>query len=156
MATTQKKPASGARSAQRKTSGGSRAAPPRAKSSSKGGNSSRAKSTQPPIRREVAAVVCLLLALCVLVSNFTSDGWLIARVPKVMKGLLGPGFFLSVPALLGVSWIQWNHRGRPVAMRTVCALLVPYLFGSVWHILFCKEDLSDAAQLFRTDRKSVV
>ena len=150
MATTQKKPASGARSAQRKTSGGSRAAPPRAKSSSKGGNSSRAKSTQPPIRREVAAVVCLLLALCVLVSNFTSDGWLIARVPKVMKGLLGPGFFLSVPALLGVSWIQWNHRGRPVAMRTVCALLVPYLFGSVWHILFCKEDLSDAAQLFRT------
>ncbi len=150
MATTQKKPASGARSAQRKTSGGSRVAPPRAKSSSKGGNSSRAKSTQPPIRREVAAVVCLLLALCVLVSNFTSDGWLIARVPKVMKGLLGPGFFLSVPALLGVSWIQWNHRGRPVAMRTVCALLVPYLFGSVWHILFCKEDLSDAAQLFRT------
>ena len=150
MATTQKKSASGTRTAQRRSSSGSRAAPARSKSGGKGSAGSRSKSTQPPIRREVAAVVCLLLALCVLVSNFTSDGWLIARVPKFMKGLFGPGFFLMVPALLGVSWIQWNHKGRPVAMRTACALLVPYLFGGVWHILFCKEDLSDAALLFQT------
>jgi len=150
MATTQKKSTSGTRSAQKKSGVRGRTAPARAKSSGKSSSTSRAKNTQPPIRREVAAVVCLLLALCVLVSNFTSDGWLIARAPKVMKGLFGPGFFLLVPALLGVSWIQWNHKGRPVAMRTACTMLVPYLFGGVWHILFCKEDLSDAAQLFRT------
>ena len=105
MATTQKKSSSGTRSTQKKTGG-------------------RAKSKQPPIRREVAAIVCLLLGMCVLVSNFSADGWLIARVPKTLKGLLGPGFFLTVPALLGVSWVQWTHRGRPVALRTACLLLV--------------------------------
>ena len=141
MATTQKKSSSGTRSTQKKT-GGSRAAP-----RSGGG---RAKSKQPPIRREVAAIVCLLRGMCVLVSNFSADGWLIARVPKTLKGLLGPGFFLTVPALLGVSWVQWTHRGRPVALRTACLLLVPYLCGGLWHILFCRQDLTEAATLFKT------
>ncbi len=141
MATTQKKSSSGTRSTQKKTSG-SRAAP-----RSGGG---RAKSKQPPIRREVAAIVCLLLGMCVLVSNFSADGWLIARVPKTLKGLLGPGFFLTVPALLGASWVQWTHRGRPVALRTACLLLAPYLCGGLWHILFCRQDLTEAATLFKT------
>ncbi len=141
MATTRKKTTSGARSGSK--SGASRS-----------GTASRsrapAKNTKRPIRREVGGMVMLLLALIVLVSYFTGDGWLIELIPKALKGLFGVGYYLTVPALLAAAWVLLNHRGRPVALRTACALLTPYLFGGVCHMLFCKLDLSDPAGLFPT------
>ena len=158
MATTRKKTTSNARSGTK--TGGSRS-----------GTASRsrasAKNAKRPIRREVGGMVMLLLALIVLVSYFTGDGWLINLIPRACKGLFGVGYYLMVPALMAAAWVLIGHRGRPVALRTACALLTPYLFGGVCHMLFCKLDLSDAAKLFPTlwetgftlasgDRKSVV
>ncbi len=141
MATTRKKTASNARSGTK--SGGSRS-----------GTASRsrasARNVKRPIRREVGGMVMLLLALIVLVSCFTGDGWLINLIPKACKGLFGVGYYLMVPALLAAAWVLLTHRGRPVALRTACALLTPYLFGGVCHMLFCRLDLSDAASLFPT------
>ena len=136
MATTRKKTTSSARGGGK--SGGSRSA---SRSAAKGGKR--------PIRREVAGLVLLLLALCVLVSYFTDDGWLIELFPPVLKGLMGCGFYLTVPALAAASWVLLTHRGRPVALRTACALLTPYLFGGLWHLLFCKADLSEPESLFQ-------
>ena len=132
MATTRKKTASSARGR-----GGSRSS----RSAAKGGKR--------PIRREVGGIVLLLLALCVLVSYFTDDGWLIELFPPVLKGLMGWGFYLTVPALAAASWVLLTHRGRPVALRTACALLTPYLFGGLWHLLFCRVDLSEPERLFQ-------
>ena len=141
MATTRKKTTSNARSGTR--AGGSRS-----------GTASRsrasAKNAKRPIRREVGGMVMLLLALIVLVSYFTGDGWLINLIPRACKGLFGVGYYLMVPALLAAAWVLIGHRGRPVALRTACALLTPYLFGGACHMLFCKLDLSDAAKLFPT------
>ncbi len=141
MATTRKKTASGARSGTK--TGGSRS-----------GTASRsrasAKNAKRPIRREAGGMVMLLLALIVLVSYFTGDGWLIDLIPKACKGLFGVGYYLMVPALLAAAWVLITHRGQPVALRTACALLTPYLFGGMCHMLFCKLDLSDAAKLFPT------
>ena len=141
MATTRKKTTSGARSGTK--TGGSRS-----------GTASRsrasAKGAKRPVRREVGGVAMLLLALIVLVSYFTGDGWLINLIPKACKGLFGVGYYIAVPALLAAAWVLLTHRGRPVALRTACALLTPYLFGGVWHLLFCRLDLSDAAGLFPT------
>ena len=141
MATTRKKTTSGARSGTK--TGGSRS-----------GTASRsrasAKNTKRPIRREAGGMVMLLLALIVLVSYFTGDGWLIDLIPKACKGLFGVGYYLMVPALLAAAWVLITHRGQPVALRTACALLTPYLFGGMCHMLFCKLDLSDAAKLFPT------
>ena len=92
----------------------------------------------------------LLAALIVLVSFFTGDGWLINLLPKTFKGLFGIGYYLMVPALAAAAWALLTHRGRPVALRVACALLAPYLFSGIWHMLFCKLDLSDAATLFPT------
>ena len=92
----------------------------------------------------------LLAALIVLVSFFTGDGWLINLLPKTFKGLFGIGYYLMVPALAAAAWALLTHRGRPVALRVACALLAPYLFSGIWHMLFCKMDLSDAATLFPT------
>ncbi len=141
MATTRKKTTSNARSGTK--TGGSRS-----------GTASRsrasAKNAKRPIRREVGGMVMLLLALIVLVSYFTGDGWLINLIPRACKGLFGVGYYLMVPALMAAAWVLIGHRGRPVALRTACALLTPYLFGGVCHMLFCKQDLSDAAKLFPT------
>ena len=141
MATTRKKTTSGARSAAKS-------------SSSRSGSTSKSraavKNAKRPIRREVGGMVMLLLALIVLVSYFTGDGWLINLIPRACKGLFGVGYYLMVPALMAAAWVLITHRGRPVALRTACALLTPYLFGGVCHMLFCKLDLSDAAKLFPT------
>ena len=142
MATTRKKTTSGGR-------GGGRSAGTRSRSGSKS-RSAAAKNAKRPVRREVGGVVMLLLALIVLVSYFTGDGWLINLIPKACKGLFGVGYYLMVPALLAAAWALLTHRGRPVALRVFCALTAPYLFSGLWHILFCRLDLTDAAKLFPT------
>ena len=112
--------------------------------------SATSRSAKQPVRREVGGIVALLLALIVLVSYFTGDGWLIELIPKFLKGLYGIGFYLMAPALAAAAWVLLTHRGRPVALRTACALLVPYLFGGIWHILFCRVDLEKPEVLFST------
>ena len=86
----------------------------------------------------MGGIACLLLALCVLVSFFNEDGWLIALLPMVLKGLFGLGYYVTVPALCIAAVILLTHRGRPVALRTVSALLLPWLFGTLCHLLFCR------------------
>ena len=140
MATTPKKKTSGGGKS------GSRSSSARSGARSGKGTGSRSSSRKAPakrpIRREVTGVVFLILALCVFFSYFNQDGWLIVLLPTVLKGLFGFGYFLVAPALAAASWILLTHKGRPVALRTASALLVPYLFGGVWHMLFCREDLS--------------
>ena len=148
MATTQKRTSSGSRSGASRSSG--------SRSKSGGGSRTAAKGRAPsrggkrPVRREVWGIVLLLAGLCVLVSYFTGDGWLINLIPRALKGLTGVGYYLTLPALWAAAWVLLTHRGRPVALRTACALLTPYLFGGVCHLLFCKLDLSDPAGLFPT------
>ena len=88
--------------------------------------------------RLVGGIVCLLLALCVLVSYFNVDALLLTFIARVLKGLLGWGFYLTAPALLGAAVIQLRHQGRPVILRTTCTLLVPLLAGVLWHLIFCR------------------
>lgn len=140
MATTpKKKTAGGGKSGSRSSSARSGA---RSGKGTGSRSSSRKAPAKRPIRREVTGVVFLILALCVFFSYFNQDGWLIVLLPTVLKGLFGFGYFLVAPALAAASWILLTHKGRPVALRTASALLVPYLFGGVWHMLFCRADLS--------------
>ena len=152
MATTQKKTTSSSRSGSSRGSGTGSSARSGRRSSSARGSSSRAsgssrsrsagKNTKRPIRREVTGIAFLIAALCVLVSYFTEDGWLIALLPALFKGLFGFGFYLIAPALVVGAWILLTHKGRPVVLRTACALLVPYLFGGLCHMLFCRQNLT--------------
>ena len=88
--------------------------------------------------RLIGGIVCLLLALCVLVSYFNVDALLLTFIAKALKGMLGCGYYLAAPALLGVAVIQLRHQGRPVILRTTCTLLVPLLAGVLWHLIFCR------------------
>lgn len=89
MATAPKKTASGGKSGGSKTAAsrsagtgsGSRSSASRSRSgAARGGKSG--KNAKRPIRREVTGLIYLLLALCVLVSYFTADGWLMVCSPS--------------------------------------------------------------------------
>ena len=123
MATTpKKKTAGGGKSGSRSSSARSGA---RSGKGTGSRSSSRKAPAKRPIRREVTGVVFLILALCVFFSYFNQDGWLIVLLPTVLKGLFGFGYFLVAPALAAASWILLTHKGRPVALRTASAMLVP-------------------------------
>lgn len=119
----------------------------------KSSTSSSARRKKPPqkrpIRREVGGGVCLLLALCVLVSYFNVQAIVLNLIAKLLRGLFGYGYYLTAPALLLAGIILIGHRGRPVRLRTVCALLIPLLWGALGHTLFCRAayTLSDSGFL---------
>ena len=102
-----------------------------------------AKGRQPqkrPIRREVGGVILLVLALCVLVSYCGVQAILIDLLAKLLKGLFGYGYWLAGPAMLLAGGILLLHRGRPVTLRTTCALLLPLLAGALFHTIFAGGD----------------
>ena len=113
----------------------------RKKTTSKSGTS-RGKKTSPPpkrpVRREVGGAVLLVATLCVAVGYCGVHAILIDWLAVLLKGLFGYGYYLAAPALLLAGGILLLHRGRPVVLRTVCALLLPLLFGALWHTLFCR------------------
>ena len=92
------------------------------------------KNPRPPIRREVGGGVCLLLALCVVVSYFQADAIVLSLLGDLLKGLTGYGYWLAAPALALAGVNLLAHRGRPVALRTVCTLVTPVLLGAILHL----------------------
>ena len=82
-----------------KSTGGKRTASKSTRSSS----SRSRKKTPPqsaPIRREAGAAVCLMLAVFAVLGFFPSEAIFIHFFSNFLKGLLGFGFWVSVPALL--------------------------------------------------------
>ena len=88
-----------------------------------------------PFRREAGGAVLLVLALCVLVSYCGVQAILIDLMAELLKGLFGYGYWLAAPSMLLAGAILLRHRGRPVALRVACALLLPVLTGSLLHVL---------------------
>ena len=120
------------------------------KSDGSSGSRTAAKKNQPrPIRREVGGVVCLLLALLIGVSYFNIHAWFPDNCAKLLKGLFGFGYYLWVPALFLVAFILLCHHGRPVQLRVTCALLLPLIFGSWVHLVFCKIEYKSSVAILK-------
>ena len=98
------------------------------------------KSALPPDRREVGGGVCLLLALCVVVSYFQADAIVLNLLGNLLKGLAGYGYWLAAPALALAGVNLLAHRGRPVVLRTVCALVLPVLLGAILHLFLYRGE----------------
>ena len=98
------------------------------------------KHVRPPVRREVGGCVCLLLALCVVVSYFQADAIVQNLLGKLLRGLMGYGYWLTAPALALAGVILMAHRGRPVALRTVCSLALPVLLGAILHLFLYRGE----------------
>nr|WP_325230068.1 DNA translocase FtsK [uncultured Oscillibacter sp.] len=103
------------------------------------GRTTKKPPQKQPIRREVTGGVLLVLALCVFVGYFGVNALFLDFFAKLLKGLFGYGYWLAGPALVLAGLILIFHRGRPVQLRTTCALLLPPLFGCLTHLVFCKK-----------------
>ncbi len=137
--------------ATQKKAGGSRASGgggrrTAAVSKGKGGSRSRQEPVRQPYRREIGAVVCFLLAIFAFLGYFNMKAIFIDLFCGLLKGLLGYGFWLTPPALLLGAYILAFHRGRPVRLRLVCALLLPLLLSCFLHSLL-NESLEWNAEL---------
>lgn len=111
------------------------------KSSSSSRKSSKQAATQPPqepvvpIRREAGAVVFLFLAVFVTISYFKPEGAFILFFANLIKGLVGWGYYLTAAVFLLTAVILGFHRGRPVALRSFCALLLPVLMAAILSLI---------------------
>ncbi|MCI9609868.1 MAG: DNA translocase FtsK [Oscillibacter sp.] len=104
-----------------------------------GGKSAKKPPQKQPVRREVTGGILLVLALCVFVGYFGVNALFLDFFAKLLKGLFGYGYWLAGPSLVLAGLILLVHRGRPVQLRTTCALLLPPLFGCLTHLVFCKK-----------------
>lgn len=104
-----------------------------------GTNRKPSRKFSPPIRREVSGILLLVLSLCVLVSYFGISAIFIDWIATIIKGLIGYGYWLSVPALLIAARILLFHHGNPVSLRVACTLLIPVQLGVMFHMLLCQE-----------------
>ncbi len=116
------------------------------KTSSSKKTSAKAQPTQPPdpvvpVRREIGAVLSLFLALFVGISYFMNEGAFILFFSNLIKGLIGWGYWLTAPVFLLIAVILGFHRGRPVALRVFCALMIPILAASVMSLMMYKYQL---------------
>ena len=152
MATAQKKTTGGKRTASsgsgaKKSGSGSRS---KITQGSRSGGNGRKKAPQPkPVRRGVGALVCLLLAVFAVLGCVQNKGFFNDWFCGLAKGLMGYGFYLLPPMLLAAAFILAFHRGRPVALRVCCALLLPVLLGGMLHILLARGEYAWTAELIK-------
>ncbi|MBR0040318.1 MAG: DNA translocase FtsK [Oscillospiraceae bacterium] len=93
-------------------------------------------AASPPLRREIAGIVFLLLAIVTIAGFFTSEGSVIDRICSFLKGLVGMGYYILIPAFLIAAWILIFHHGRPVTFRLFSALMLPVIFANIASLIF--------------------
>lgn len=101
-------------------------------------NKNTKNASSKPIRREVGGIICLFLGLFSLIGYFNVDAWFINVFCGFVKGIIGWGYYIFPPALFLSAYILAFHRGRPVILRTVFAMLLPILLGAFIHLIVCE------------------
>ena len=81
------------------------------------------------------AAICFILAVFSFIAYFNADGAFIGLFTGLIRGLVGSGFFYFAPVLLLCAIILTFHRGRPVAFRVMCTLLLCVLAGALMHLV---------------------
>ena len=119
--------------------------------------SARAQSMTPPepvvpIRRELGGVFFLFLTLVIAISYFKDEGAFVQFFSGLVKGFAGWGYWITAPVFLLISYILLFHRGRPVALRSFCAFLIPIFVAAMVSIfkyayVFAQNDFMDMADL---------
>ena len=84
-------------------------------------------------------VVLLALGIFMIISYFSNDGKVVAFFANLVKGLVGWGFWLTVPAFLYAGVILLFEREHPVGHRVACALLLPTIFAGMAELIHPAE-----------------
>ncbi|MDR3278361.1 MAG: DNA translocase FtsK 4TM domain-containing protein, partial [Oscillospiraceae bacterium] len=108
--------------------------PPPSKKTTAARGKSTAAGEKTPRRREIGAVVCLLLSVFTFIGYFSGGGVFIGFFRDLLRGLVGVGFFAFPPILLLCAVTLTFHRGRPVAFRVTCTVLLTAILAALLHL----------------------
>lgn len=100
--------------------------------------------------RTVCAVVLIVLGVLSAIGYFQSKsegGKLIGIICGLFKGLMGWGYYV-LPPMLVIGGVMLLVRGdKPKAvLRSVAAVLVAVVFGSIMHLILCDESIPTGAR----------
>ena len=84
-------------------------------------------------------VVLLALGIFMIISYFSTEGTVVAFFANLVKGLVGWGFWLTVPVFLYAGAILLFEREHPVGHRVCCALLLPTIFAGMAELIHPAE-----------------
>ena len=102
-----------------------------------------------PIRREVFGAILAVLGVLTFIGYFSGEAFLVSGACAIVKGLIGFGYWVFPPMLLIAAWGLLLHHGKPVALRTTAALMVPVFTGAFADI-FHPINLSKQTEIFKT------
>ena len=108
---------------------------PAPKASSKPAKSEEESIASSGDGRVLLGLILLALGIILLISYFSTDGKFVAFFADIFKGLLGRGFWLTVPALLFAGGLLLLRRKEPVTLRVSATLLLPLLLGAQTELL---------------------
>ena len=111
------------------------------------GKAASSAPRQRPFRREIGAAVCFFLGLFSFIGYFNVDALFVDYFCRFIKGLIGYGYYIFPPALLSCTVILACHRGRPVRLRTVCALMLPVVVGALAHVMFYRPGAGEGGAI---------
>ena len=106
---------------------------PRSSKKNKNG-SAAAPDKRHPVRRAIGGSLCLTLSIFAFLGYLSSDGIFIEWFNNLLRGLVGRGVIFVSLMLLISALILFFHRGKPVALRLLCALLLPSAAGSLYQL----------------------
>lgn len=126
MASTQKRPV-------KSSSGGSRA-----KSNKPVSKKKKATSTY-PWGRLTGGILCFLLAMFLILNLFQVDALFVNLLATTIRGTVGYGLWLMLPAFLLVSYLLLFRPRMSLTLRIWCAFLLPVFFGALLHVILDRD-----------------
>lgn len=128
-----------------------------AKSSAASTEKKSAKSVQPaekekshfPIRI-VAAFIYLLLFALFLVIAMGQNGFVLNGIRSLVQGMVGiVAFYIAIPAMLYLSFIQLFSGKNPALLRSCCTLAFVFLCGCISHLTLAPTDLGSGFEFIK-------
>ena len=140
--------------------------PPKTRGKAKTGSSARSDAAKRPLRspnpvspafplRYLFAILCGILLLIFICALFSEEGLILQWVAGCFCGLFGRSvYYISIPVLFYLIWIQLGSRCKPVRARSFCMIGFSVFFGCLSHMALSPELTGSAFQklgaLYRT------
>lgn len=114
------------------------------KNSSRGKASTTKKRGRPPkrqpknpsVNRQVWALLYGLLGIISLLSLMRFDGFVLEGIFNVFSALFGIGVYLVPFSFFGAAIIMIIRPKGPVRLRTTSVLMLPFILGSLFHLIY--------------------
>ena len=140
--------------------------PPKGLTKTKSGNPARSEAAKSVPRallpgnaafplRYAFAVFCGILLLIFISVFFSDEGLILQWVVSVFSGLFGRYvYYISIPVLIYLIWIQLSSRGHRVRGRSFCMMGFSLIFGCLSHMVLSpeltEEGIHRISELYRT------